>query len=144
MIAVMGRLMAAKRAHDISALLALYTEDCVLEQPSLGIRSVGHAAMRPSLLRFAAVFPDYQRDFAGAAVDGSRLVSWGEARMTVTGCFGPWRPNGQVARVMTFVLFDFAPDGRIAYEGHHWDLASLCRQSGLPLEAFLPTGAPSP
>lgn len=136
MIDVMSQLMVAKRAHDIDALLALYSKDCVLEQPSLGIRSVGHGAIRPGLVRFAQVFPDYERAFDGAAVDGNRLVSWGLAQMTLTGVFAGAQPNGKRASVMTFVVFAFDADRRIAYEGHHWDLASLCRQSGISVDAI--------
>lgn len=140
MVGVMTRLMAAKRAHDIDALLALYSPDCVLEQPSLGVRSVGHAALRPGLERFARSFPDYERSFDGAASDGNQLVSWGTARMTLTGIFGGAVPNGNRAAVMTFVVFRFGDDGLIAFEGHHWDLASLCRQSGIAVERMWAKG----
>ncbi|MDP3749619.1 MAG: ester cyclase [Phenylobacterium sp.] len=135
MIEVMTQLMAAKRDHDIDRLIALYTPDCILEQPSLGVRSEGHANIRPGLELFAHHFPDYTRAFEGAAVDGDRLISWGTAQMTLTGDFKGHRPNGRRASVMTFVLFRF-DGGRIAHEGHHWDLASICRQSGLPVEAL--------
>lgn len=135
MIEIMSQLMAAKRDHDIDRLLALYTPDCVLEQPSLGVRSEGHASIRPGLELFARHFPDYTRAFEGAAVDGDQLISWGMAQMTLSGEFKGHQPNGQRVSVMTFVLFGF--DGtRIAYEGHHWDLASICRQSGLPVQAL--------
>jgi steroid delta-isomerase-like uncharacterized protein len=134
MITVMARLMRAKQAHDIDTLLTIYSSDCVLEQPSLGVHSVGHSAIRPGLERFAAVFPDYTRTFDGAAVDGDTLVSWGIAQMTLTGLFAGASPNGKRASVPTFVMFKFDADGRIAYEGHHWDLASICRQSGITAE----------
>lgn len=138
MIAVMHELMAAKREHDIDRLLGLYSVDCVLEQPSLGVRNVGHDAIRPGLELFALVFPDYERDFDGAAVDGGRLVSWGTARMTLTGEFAGHTPNGRRAEVTTFVVYEFDADSRISYEGHHWDLATICRQSGVPVEAVRP------
>jgi predicted ester cyclase len=136
MIQTMTRLMAAKRDHNIDALLSLYSTECVLEQPSLGVRNVGHAAIRPSLELFARLFPDYTRAFEGSAVDGDRLISWGTAQMTLTGEFRGHRPNGRRASVMTFVIFRF--DGpHIIYEGHHWDLATLCRHSGIPVEAVM-------
>lgn len=135
MMTIVGRLMAAKQRHDIDALLDLYTPDCVVEQPSLGVRSTGHAAIRPGLQQFARYFPDYRRSFDGAGVDGDTLCSWGEARFTLAGPIDGHMPNGAKASVMTFVLFRFS-GMRISYEGHHWDLASVCRQSGVPLEAF--------
>lgn len=115
MIAVMHELMTAKRTHDIDRLLELYSVDCVLEQPSLGVRSVGHDAIRPGLELFALVFPDDERDFDGAAVDGGRLVSWGTARMTVTGEIGGHTPNGRRAEVTTFVVDEFDADGRRSF-----------------------------
>ena len=132
-------LMAAKKAHDVEALLALYHPDCVLEQPSLGVRSQGHGAIRPGLVAFAKFFPDYERDFEGMAFDGPTLVSWGTARLTLTGEFNGHVANGSRASVMTFVVFRFE-DERIIYEGHHWDLASICHQCGVPVEAVKPMG----
>ena len=109
----------------------------MLEQPSLGVRNQGRAALRPSLELFAKVFPDYEREFEGSAFDGNTLVSWGTARVTLTGEFNGYKPNGTRAAVMTFIVYKFADD-KIVYEGHHWDLASLCHQSGIPVEAVKP------
>ena len=141
MMAIVEALMIAKQRHDIEGLLALYTPDCVIEQPSLGVHSVGHAAIRPGLEQFARHFPDYRRGFDGAGMDGDTLCSWGPARFTLAGPINGHVPNGREVTVMTFVLFRFS-DHRICHEGHHWDLASVCRQSGLSLNAFAPAEAP--
>jgi predicted ester cyclase len=140
MLKKVSALMAAKKVHDIEALLGLYHPDCVLEQPSLGVRSQGHEAIRPGLVAFARFFPDYERDFEGMAFDGPTLVSWGTARATLTGEFNGHKANGQRASMMTFVIFRFEGE-KIIYEGHHWDLATLCRQSGIPAEAVRPAAA---
>lgn len=137
MLELVARLMAAKKAHDVQALLDIYHPNCVLEQPSLGIRNQGRAAIRPSLEAFARFFPDYERDFEGNAFDGETLVSWGTARATLTGQFNGHNSNGERAEVMTFVVYRFE-GGQIVYEGHHWDLASLCHQCGVPVEAVKP------
>jgi predicted ester cyclase len=137
MLRLVYDLMAAKKAHDVAGLLRIYHPDVVLEQPSLGVRNQGRAALRPSLELFAKVFPDYERDFEGSAFDGNTLVSWGTARVTLTGEFDGHKPNGALAAVMTFIVYRFADD-RIVYEGHHWDLASICHQSGIPVEAVKP------
>nr|WP_290814475.1 hypothetical protein [Aquidulcibacter sp.] len=66
--------MAAKMSHDIEGLLSIYTPDCLVEQPSLGVRSIGYNALRPGLELFARHFPDYQRRFeGGGAEDGNTL-----------------------------------------------------------------------
>ncbi len=140
MMAIVQRLMDAKRRHDIDGLLALYTPDCVIEQPSLGVRSVGHAAIRPGLEQFARHFPHYRRVFEGAGMDGNTLCSWGTARFTLAGPLNGYMPNDRAVSVMTFVLFRCSGN-RISHEGHHWDLASVCRQSGVPLEAFAAAGS---
>lgn len=136
MMAIVQNLMRAKQAHDIQGLLDIYTHDCLLEQPSLNVRSQGHEAIRPGLALFARHFPDYSRTFEGCARDGDTLCSWGTARFTLAGPIGGQIPNGHQVSVMTFVLFRFA-NQKICYEGHFWDLASVCRQSGLSVEAFI-------
>ena len=68
MVIIVSDLMAAKQAHDIDALIALYHPDCTFEQPSLGVSSRGHEAIRPGLEAFAKHFPDYERKFEGEGV----------------------------------------------------------------------------
>lgn len=135
MLTLVHDLMAAKKDHNIEALLALYHRDCVLEQPSLNVKSQGHAAIKPGLELFALHFPDYHRSFDGHAVNGRELVSWGMASMTLTGEFGNSKPNGKKSQVMTFVLFEFC-ENKIIREGHYWDLASICRQSGISADVL--------
>lgn len=134
-IGIVTALMQAKQSHDIDALLALYHPDCILEQPSLGIRSCGHEQIRPGLEAFARHFPDYERSFEGFAEDNETLVCWGHASMTLTGEIGGVKPNGARSKVMTFVTFKF-DKGRIIHEGHYWDLATIARTSGVPAELF--------
>ena len=127
------RLKEAKRTHNIAALLSLYHPDVVLEQPSLGVRTEGLAALRPGLVAFAKHFPDYNRAFEGFAESGNTLIAWGKATLTLTGVFNGRVPNGEQVQVMTFVLFEFE-DGNIVYEGHFWDLAAIARQSSIAAE----------
>jgi len=134
-IARIAELKVAKRTHNIDALIALYHPDVVLEQRSLGIRSHGYAELRPGLVAFAKHFPDYEREFGGFAEYGDTLIAWGETKVTLTGEFEGVKANGKRSSVMTFVMFKFQGD-QIIYEGHFWDLASIARQSDVPVEAI--------
>lgn len=130
MLATMAKLMVAKKAHDIETLVSLYHPNCILEQSTLGVRAEGLASLGKIFQLFATHFPDYERDFDGVAFAENGLVSWGNAHVTLTGTFGGMRGNGKRTTVMTFVIYKFL-DEKIVYEGHYWDLASLCRQSGI-------------
>ena len=88
MLSRVTELMVAKQAHDVDTLLSLYHPEIVLEQASLGFTSQGYDALRTGLELWAQVFPDYERDFEGATIEGNLLVSWGTARVTLTGEFG--------------------------------------------------------
>jgi len=137
MLSRVTELMVAKQAHDVDTLLSLYHPEIVLEQASLGFTSQGYDALRTGLELWAQVFPDYERDFEGATIEGNLLVSWGTARVTLTGEFGGYKTNGNRAEVMTLVIFRFL-EGLIVYEGHHWDIATVCHASGIPVEAVKP------
>jgi len=134
MAKLVAELKVAKTNKDIPALLNLYHPDCVLEQPGLGSYSQGHAEIGPALIKFVTHFPDYQREEAGAAKSEDTYISWGMAKVTLTGEFSGHTANGQQTSVMTFILFRFK-NNKIIYEGHHWDLSIICQDSGVPVEA---------
>lgn len=130
---VVHRLKVAKSNKDIPALLALYHEDVVVEQPSMGVRVEGLDALGSALKRFSVTFPDYDRVLEGTAMTGDTIVSWGQTSMTLSGPLAPSDANGEAASLKVFVTFKFQ-DGKIIHEGHYWDLASLARQSGVRAE----------
>ncbi len=134
MQAVTAKLKRAKMSKDLAALLSLYHPKCQIEMPSLGTSCKGHAQIAVALGKFAATFTDYDRELNGSALQGDTFISWGNARVTLRGSFGSYEANGKGATVMTFVLFRFENE-QIIYEGHYWDVSTICRAAGVPVEA---------
>ena len=134
MQAVTTKLRRAKMSKDVAALLSLYHPECQIDMPSIGASSKGHAQIAVALARFSATFSDYDREVTGSASHGDTFISWGNAKVNLRGNFGGFKANGIGATVMTFVLFRFENE-QIIYEGHHWDMGTICRAAGVPFEA---------
>lgn len=127
-------LATAKSRQDVPAALELMHPDMVLETPTFGTLARGREANRATLTRFFASFPDYDVVLDGHASDGASLVCWGTARMTMTGDRFGVVPNGRKAELPVFIRFTF-DGGLIASERFFFDLAALCRQSGVSADA---------
>ncbi len=127
-------LAAAKSRQDIPAALDLLHPDMVLETPAFGTTAKGRAENEKALTRFFATFPDYDVTLHGHADDGTTLVCWGAARMTMTGDRFGVVPSGERAEFPVFIQFTFA-DGLIASERFFFDLSALCAQSGVSTDA---------
>jgi SnoaL-like polyketide cyclase len=132
---IVAALGVAKRSKNLAALIELYHPDCILEQPGLGSRSVGHGEIATALVRFLRYFPDYVRTEEGAADAGDIYLSWGPANVTLTGTFDGYPASGASASLMTFIRFKFQ-DEKIIYEGHHWDTSIICESAKVPLQAI--------
>lgn len=135
MAAIVDALAKAKSRQDVGAAMVVYHPRCVLEAPPFGSRHEGSEQIRPALEGFFARFPDYAVTLDGQAVSGDTLAAWGSIHLTLTGQPGGQTPNGKRATVPVFILFRFR-DGRVVWESFNFDLASLCRQSGVSLDAF--------
>lgn len=127
-------LAVAKSGQDIPAALDLLHPDMTLETPAFGTTAKGRAENEKALKRFFAAFPDYDVTLDGHASDGTTLVCWGTARMTMTGDRFGVIPNGERAELPVFIQFTFA-DGLIASERFFFDLSALCAQSGVSTDA---------
>lgn len=133
---IVGALAAAKSRQNIEEAMQIYHPHGVLEAPPLASRREGAAEIRASLEGFFSLFPDYSVELEGSATNGDTLIAWGEIQVTMSGKPGGQTPNGQRARLPVFILFRFRDD-RVFWESFNFDLASLCRQSGVTAEAFL-------
>ena len=140
MVRIASALATAKSRQDVDKAMEIYHPNCVLEAPPFGSRREGSAQIRESLVRFFALFPDYSVNLSGSAVSGDTLVAWGEISATVSGKPGGQTPNGRRAQVPVFILFRCS-EGRIVWESFNFDLASLCRQCGVTIDALSPARA---
>jgi hypothetical protein len=124
----------AKSARDLGAALGLCSDDFVLETPSLGTTARGRKQAERQLGLFFAAFPDYRVELDGLATGPDTVACWGTARMSWRGPFGPHAPSGRAAALPFTSVFPCA-GGSLRGERFLFDLASLCEQIGLPLDA---------
>ena len=130
---LVGAYAAAKSRQDVDAALALCSDEFELETVALGTRAVGSAAARAHLGLFFLAFPDYRVRLDGLAAGDGALCAWGQARMTFAGPIAEIPPTGRTAQLPVSCVFTFAGE-RIRSERFFFDLATLCEQTGMPLE----------
>jgi hypothetical protein len=124
----------AKSAQDVGAALSLCSEDFALETVSMGISARNRKQAEQQLQLFFTAFPDYRVALEGMATGPDAVACWGTARLSWRGAFGPHAPTGRTAELPFFSVFPCA-GGSLRGERFFFDLASLCEQIGLPLEA---------
>lgn len=139
MARIADALAAAKSNQDVDAAMEIYHPECVLEAPSLASRHQGATQIRAALEGFFKRFPDYEVELGGRAVSDDVLIAWGSIHLTLGGRPGGQLPNGTRATVPVFILFRFC-EGRVLWESFNFDLAILCRQSGVSTDALVPVG----
>ena len=121
----------AEARRDYDAVLETFTEDCYLDTVPLGLRSEGRAAY----VGYFTAFPDLAPDDEGTAFGDHVLVTWGHLAGTSGGEWLGVAPTGRSFRVPFTNVTTFA-DGRMAGESIYFDLATLCEQAGIPLDAI--------
>ncbi|MGY4395511.1 putative ester cyclase [Sphingomonas sp. UYAg733] len=123
-------LAEAKSRQDLATSIPLLHPDMILVTPAFGTEARGREENEKVLGRFFATFPDYHVELDGHADDGTTLICWGTARMTMTGDRFGAAPNGKRAELPVFIEFTFRDD-LIASERFVFDLSQLCAQSGI-------------
>lgn len=125
----------AEAARDYDAVIATFAEDCYLETVALGLRSVGRRAAREAYVGYFTAFPDLAPYDEGVAFGDDVMVTWGHLEGTSGGDWLGVAPSGGRFRVPFTNVTTFA-DGRMAGESIYFDLATLCEQAGMPLDAI--------
>ncbi len=136
MQAIVTALAIAKSRQDIDEAMRIYHPEVVLETPPFQAVGRGADEVRSQLDLFFQIFPDYEVALENSAFAGEEMIGWGRIRVTLTGEFAGHKANGERAEVPVFIVFRFR-DGRCAYESFNFDLASLCRQCGVPANALV-------
>jgi predicted ester cyclase len=116
-------------------VLDTFTEDCYLETVPLGLRSEGAAAARAAYVGYFTAFPDLAPDDDGVAFGDDVMVTWGHLVGTSGGDWLGVPATGGTFRVPFTNVTTFA-DGRMAGESIYFDLATLCAQAGIPIDAI--------
>lgn len=135
MMAIFRTHREAEARRDYDAVIDTFTDDCYLETVALGLRSDGREAARAAYVGYFTAFPDLAPEDQGFAAGDDVLVSYGVLRGTSGGDWLGVPPSGgsfavQFTNVSTF------KDGRMRGETIYFDLATLCEQAGLSLDAI--------
>jgi predicted ester cyclase len=125
----------AKSEQDIGAALTACHKTFTIETVSFGIASSDRDETAAQLALFFDTFPDYSVTLDGLTTDGAHVCAWGTARMTLAGTGLGIAPTGKTAHVSIFCVFGFR-DGLLASERFFFDLATLCRGIGIPIDAL--------
>jgi len=123
---LLSRWKSALLRHDMSALAALYAEDCRLDSPVAG-KVVGRSAVEGATGRFFSAFPEVSLEFDSPLIAQNKAVQTVTFRGTDTsGLFGQ-APTGRPFRVflVSFLEFD---NGQILTEQRVYDLKGLLLQ----------------
>ena len=119
---------------SVSSEIGRTPPDFVLETPCMGLASRDRKEAEQQLALFFHVFPDYRVNLDGMAAGEGVVACWGRARLSWRGAFAGLAPTGRSAELPFVSIFPGA-HGMLRGERFFFDLASLCEQTGLPLEA---------
>jgi steroid delta-isomerase-like uncharacterized protein len=126
----------AEAARDLEGILNTFVADPFLETTPLGLRSEGRDAVRAAYqMQYFSAFPDLVPDDEGMAFGDQTVVVWGTLRGTSRGDWLGVPPGGGTFAVPFANVVPFR-DGLMAGETIYFDLATLCEQAGIRLEAI--------
>jgi predicted ester cyclase len=125
----------AEEARDVDAILDTFVPDCFLETAPLALRSEGRKAVRAAYeMQFFSAFPDLAPEDEGMAVGDDVIAVWGTLRGTSRGDWLGVPPGGGAFEVPFANVVPFSR-GRMAGERIYFDLATLCEQARIPVDA---------
>ena len=124
----------AEKRRDFDGIMQTFTEQCYLETIALGSRSEGQAAARAAYVAYFTAFPDLTPDDRGVAFGDNVMVAWGFLNGTSGGEWIGVPPSGGSFSVPFTNIATFADELMIG-ESIYFDLATLCEQANLPLDA---------
>jgi steroid delta-isomerase-like uncharacterized protein len=108
----------AFNAHDVDAIMACFSDDCVMDMPRGpgpgGRRLVGKAQVREGVQSRFAGIPDVRYDDGRHFVCGDRGVSEWTLRGT--------HVTGETIAVRGCDLFEFSSDGKISRKDSFWKI----------------------
>lgn len=125
----------AKSEQDVGAALSVCSEDFALETVSMGLVTRDRKEAEQQLALFFTAFPDYAVTLDGVATGSGAVASWGRARLTWRGPLVGLEPSGRSADLPFAAIFPTA-GGQLRGERFLFDLATLCDQIGLPVDAL--------
>ena len=124
------RRIEVQNSHDIPAMLALYTDDCILESPTAGSPVRGAAGIENVHRAWMTGFPDMVFTSKELLIDGDRVAQVMEATGTDAGGFMGLAPTGKTFRTPIVSIYTLK-DGKIQHERRIYDFTGLLIQIGV-------------
>ena len=117
-------------AHDIPALLALFTDDCLYEDMAMGVVNRGKEDLRRFAEEVFKTMPDFQVKFPIRFTTPQRGASEWVITATWNGAFEGADCTGQGVEFKGLSMYTFR-DGKIASNRDCWDYTVMMRQFGV-------------
>ena len=127
-VALFDRRRAAYERRDATALVADYSDDCVIRSPSGGLHRGREAAERVLRAVFEALDVRLHQD--ALIIQGDRAAQEVTIEGKDVGMFLGLPPTGRVFRVPGAFMY-WLKDGMIVREDRFYDFTSLLIQAGL-------------
>jgi predicted ester cyclase len=125
----------AKCRADVDGALAFCHPDFRLETVSFALASRDRVETAAHLHAFFQVFPDYHATLDEMTFAPRAVGCWGTVRMTMRGDLMTVPATGRTATYPFFSAFAVA-DGLLLEERFFFDLATLCEQLGVSIDAL--------
>jgi steroid delta-isomerase-like uncharacterized protein len=125
----------AENRADLEGVLATFGDDCFIDNVPLQTRIEGKHRVGAAYNLLFQAFPDSDRRLEGEAWGDDIFVGWGMWRGTMHGGYMGVSPTGRSIDLPFATFMSFA-DGLIRGERVFYDLATMCEQAGIPLDAL--------
>jgi steroid delta-isomerase-like uncharacterized protein len=127
---LMAEHWAAWSTHNMERVLALFTEDLLYEDVTMGVMNRSAAELRAFGEGFFSGFPDVTFELRSSFANGTSGSAEWVMRGTHTGDLPGMPATGKHVDVRGASVFEFAGD-KIRRCSDYWDMATFLRQLGL-------------
>lgn len=128
--AILQRRTDAINGHNVAALNALYSPDCMVESPMAAGTVQGRQAVTKVFQALFEAFPDLSFTPDIVVIDGNSVASAGWMTGTYTGGFMELPPSGKPIRVPAMTLSTIE-NGLIVAERRVYDFTGMLVQAGV-------------
>jgi len=128
-IAFFARRQEAYARHDVAALAANHSEDCVIESPSAGTVR-GREAIEQMYRNWFTAFPDVAFHGAELLIDGNRVAQLATIVGTDMGGFMGLAPTGKPFRFPVVWLYTLN-ENEIVHDRRIYDFTGMLVQIGV-------------
>ena len=127
---LLERYPALWTAHDIEAVLANFTDDCIYEDLTLGVTNRGKEELRGFANEVYGTMPDFHLSYSDYFATETRGVALWNIKGTWNGELEGIDVTGKKVDFSGVTLFKFI-DGKISRNSDYWDYTVQLKQLGV-------------